>query len=278
MILVRVLLSTFLLLAAAGNVAGQITIMSFNIRYDNPDDGENRWENRRFEVAALITQHKPDFLGIQEGLNHQVTYLKGELKGYNYIGVGREDGQTKGEYAAIFYQPAAYEVVDQETFWLSETPEKPSKGWDAALERICTYGAFRDRESGKMVYVFNAHFDHVGELARLKSAELILKKVAEKGISDSAVIFMGDLNSTPESAPVLKINEVFTDGKRAASTFICPFGTFNGFDVTQPVTTRIDYIFVRNCTVGTYRHFDEKRNDGLWFSDHLPVLCEIEKL
>jgi len=277
MILVRVLLSTFLLLATAGNVAGQITVMSFNIRYDNPADGENSWENRKKWVSQLLVGFQPDFIGTQEGLHHQIAYLKTELNGYNYIGVGREDGKTKGEFAAIFYQPAAYEVVTQETFWLSETPEKPSKGWDAALERICTFGAFRHRESGKMVYVFNAHFDHVGEVARLKSAELILQKIAEKGLKDSIVVVMGDFNAEPTSAPIAHLSAYFSNKSMGVKqpTETSP-GTFNGFNATELPTKTIDYIFVRGQKIEQYEHITTRRKNGLWPSDHLPVFCEVK--
>ena len=163
------------LLVSSISRAQTLTTLTFNIRYDNPDDGKNSWEQRKTSVVALLEHYAPQIFGLQEGLLQQVRYLKEHLGPYNYVGVGREDGKEKGEYSPIFYDTTQYEMISNSTFWLSNTPEKVSVGWDAALERICTCALFRHQESGKYLWVFNTHFDHMGVKARQKSAQLLLK-------------------------------------------------------------------------------------------------------
>lgn len=271
----RALLFVVAHLVAFG-VVGQNSFMTFNLRYDNPADGDNSWPKRQAEVVALIDQLQPDFLGIHEGLQHQVDYIQAILPDYAFIGVGRDDGATQGEYAAIFYQPKKAELLWEKTFWLSETPEKVSKGWDAALSRICTIGAFRLREKNTRVYVFNTHFDHLGETARLKSAELILAKIRQLGLQDSALVLMGDFNSEPTSAPIALLSAYFSKkAPQPAAPDEGFVGTFNGFDATQLPTKRIDYIFVQGGNISRYEHITTRRANGLWISDHLPVFCEV---
>ena len=272
---VRVFLFALLQLVALG-AFGQNTFMTFNIRYDNPSDGKNSWPQRQAEVVSLIDQLQPDFLGIQEGLKHQVDYIQAMLPEYAFIGVGRDDGATQGEYAAIFYQPKKAELLWEETFWLSETPKEVSKGWDAALPRICTIGAFRLRQSNTRVYVFNTHFDHLGETARLKSAELILAKIRQLGLQDSALVLMGDFNAEPTSDAIAALSAYFSKKEEQPvepnEGFV---GTFNGFDATQLPSKRIDYIFVQGLNIVRYEHITTRRANGLWISDHLPVFCEV---
>ena len=136
------------------------TAMTFNIRYDNPSDGADNWVHRKQDMLDFILKLKPSVFGIQEGLAHQVGYLDSGLSGYKYFGVGRDDGKEKGEYCAIFYHVDQHELIKSGTFWLSETPHQISVGWDAAMERICTYGMLEDKSNGQKFWVFNTHFDH----------------------------------------------------------------------------------------------------------------------
>ena len=156
-----------------------LKVMSFNIRLNVDSDKENSWTNRKQDVADLLTYYHPDYFGVQEALPDQMKDIKNGLKNYDYVGVGRDDGKEKGEFSAIFYDTDRLQVLKSDTFWLSETPEKPSKGWDAALNRICTYAVFRDKKSKKEFMALNLHFDHIGNIARVKSSELILKKIKE---------------------------------------------------------------------------------------------------
>ena len=153
--------------------------LSFNIRYPSPHDGEDIWDNRKDAVAKLIHYYAPDIFGVQEATWMQMEFLNENLKAYAYIGVGRDDGDKGGEFSAIFYKTAQWKVLKNGTFWLSETPGEVSKGWDAALPRVCTYGLFENQTTKNKVWVFNTHFDHMGNKAREKSAEVILSKIKE---------------------------------------------------------------------------------------------------
>lgn len=270
----RTFLLVILLLPQLGLLA-QLDLMSYNIRYDNPNDGEDRWELRREAVAGLIDYYHPHFVGLQEALHHQVIFLEENTSGYARIGVGRDDGAMKGEYTAVLYDTSAYRLVKQETFWLSPTPDRPSVGWDAALERICTYGRFERREDGTEIHVFNAHFDHRGERARTESARLIAARIRELGLLDEKVVVMGDLNSTPETDALAALTEVLEDaGASVRQCLYGPIGTFSGFNLAASLDRRIDYVLTRNLQVKRYRHVDDRRADGRWVSDHLPVLVE----
>ncbi|MBN2264012.1 MAG: endonuclease/exonuclease/phosphatase family protein, partial [Prolixibacteraceae bacterium] len=145
-------------------------LMTYNIRYATDNDLENSWENRKEAMVKLLKQYQPDIFGIQEGLHLQVEYLKKNLSNYAYVGVGRDDAQTQGEYSAIFYDTTLFSLVSTNTFWLSETPEKVSLGWGANYHRVCTYGFLTHKASGREILVMNTHFDHQSELAREQSA------------------------------------------------------------------------------------------------------------
>ncbi len=252
-------------------------LISFNIRYDNTSDTINNWNKRKASLASLIQHYDADIVGIQEGLHHQVDYLNNALNGYSYVGVGRDDGQQKGEYSAIFYNSDKFKVLKTNTFWLSETPEKVSVGWDASMERICTYALFENVTSKKQFYVFNTHFDHRGMQARVNSAELIYKKIKEINTSDLPVILMGDLNLTPDTEPIQFLKKHLTDAMGISKKpFYGPKGTFNGFDQDRIMENRIDYIFVNNIEVLSYTHIDDRMANNMHISDHLPVLMTIK--
>ena len=182
-------------------------IMSYNIRYDNANDGINKWDNRKAEVYNLIERYKPAIIGIQEGLHHQITYLNSSLTHYKFIGVGRADGKLKGEFNPIFYNTSIFSVIKTKTFWLSKHSDTISVGWDAALKRICTYALFENNITRERFWVFNTHFDHIGVKARELSAKLILNKIESLNKDGLPVIFMGDLNSEPTSKPIKILND-----------------------------------------------------------------------
>lgn len=255
----------------------QVNVMTYNLRYANPDDGENYWELRKADVASLITYYQPDILGIQEGLIPQVSYLQETLTHYSYVGVGRDDGDLEGEFSAIFYNTDIFEPVTTHTYWLSETPDQPSVGWDAALERIVTFVMLKHKASGKLYPVFNTHFDHQGAVARLNSAKLILQKVGSLEESLERVIVMGDLNSEPDSAPIATFKSILNDSYEIATKApYGPPGTYNRFNTALVPQRRIDYIFTRGFSVKSYRQIDDRRDNGLYFSDHLPVFVQLE--
>lgn len=163
-----------------------LQLMTYNIRYDNPNDGPNAWPNRKDYVTSQLAFYEPDVFGIQEALHHQVEQISNALPQYNHVGIAR-DGEKLGEASPIFYKISRFELVQQNTFWLSETPNKISKGWDAALNRICTYVLLKDKKSKQKFWVFNTHLDHMGELARTNSIQLILSKISQLNTANSPV-------------------------------------------------------------------------------------------
>ncbi|RPI70663.1 MAG: endonuclease/exonuclease/phosphatase family protein, partial [Ignavibacteriales bacterium] len=174
-----------------------LKVMSYNIRVAF-DEGENSWNNRKEIVASLIKNYDPDIIGLQEVLKTQLDDLIERLPEYSWVGVGRDDGKMAGEYSAIFFKKERFEILEDSTIWLSDTPEIPSIGWDAAFKRIITWAKIKDRITEKTFHHFNTHFDHKGEMAQLESANLLNDKVAEIAGKNPAVV-TGDLNFTPDS-------------------------------------------------------------------------------
>jgi endonuclease/exonuclease/phosphatase family metal-dependent hydrolase len=251
-------------------------IATFNLRYDTASDGINAWGNRREWVRDLIRYHGFDIFGIQEGLANQVDFLA-EDGTFDYVGGGRDDGKRAGEFSAIYYNKKRFKRHEFGTFWLSPTPDVPSKGWDASLNRICTWAKLSDHASrGRDFYVFNTHFDHRGEEARRKSAELILEKI--KAIAgNKPFFFTGDLNSTPETPQIKLLSAELRNSRVATETKpYGPYGTANGFDINRPLDMHIDYIFVsKGIRVFKYAVLPDQW-DKRYPSDHLPVVIEAE--
>ena len=270
-------LLVFVLMALPIELASQTTnLISYNIKYDNTGDTINNWNDRKETMVHLLQHYNADIIGIQEGLHRQVTYLNEALPSFSYVGVGRDDGKQKGEYTAILYNSDKFKVLKTNTFWLSETPEKVSVGWDAALERICTYALFENRKTKKQFWVFNTHFDHRGVQARTKSAQLIYKKINEINTNKVPVVLMGDLNLTPETEAIRFLQQYLQDGMDISKKpFYGPLGTFNGFNQEHILMDRIDYIFVQDLEVLSYTHIDDRMANNKHISDHLPVLVTI---
>jgi endonuclease/exonuclease/phosphatase family metal-dependent hydrolase len=260
----------------------ELKVMTFNIRYDNPDDGENAWHVRKQYIPEIIKKNKVDFLGIQEGLKNQVDYLSKELVEYNRIGVGRDDGKEAGEFSAIFYNKKKFEKLESNTFWLSETPGIPGLGWDAVCNRIVTWGKFKDKKTARIFYVFNTHFDHMGKLARKNSA-LLIKRTIDSLCSGEPVIITGDFNSTVDSEPYRIITASENNSKYSfensenisSAKHEGPEGTFTGFDTSKEPTGPIDFIFVsKGIKVKSHKTLSVKFNNH-YPSDHFPVLAEL---
>lgn len=258
---------------------GSLRVMTFNIRYDEPRDGVNAWPNRKQKVADVIRFHKADLVGVQEALLTQLRDLERLLPDLAWCGVGRTDGKEAGEYSAILYRKSRFQLIQTDTFWLNETGKVGEKGWDAALPRIVTWAKFKDRVSGKTFVHFNTHFDHVGEKARAESSSLILKKAGEIHGKGPFVV-TGDFNVTQDSGAYKTIMAGTSVIKVADTRYASINGhfggnsTFNAFKELEPGRT-IDYIFVRDG-IKVFEHAAlSDRWDGLWASDHLPVLAEI---
>ncbi len=270
---------TFLLYAffVTNSVSQNISVMTYNVRYGLADDGENSWEYRKDFLASQLNFYNPDIFGTQEGLPFQVKYIDSQLLNHKFIGLSR-DGGDKGEYSAIFYNKGKFEVIEQHTFWLSPTPSKPSKGWDAACPRICTYGLFKDKQTKNKFWIINTHLDHIGIEARKESVHLILKKIKEINTKNYPLVFMGDLNAEPESKPIVSLKSVLNDSKEISNEKpFGPIGTFNAFKFNDSITKRIDYIFIsKNNTIKVNKYAVLSDSKDLKYpSDHLPVYVEL---
>lgn len=266
----------FMLLSAGAQPV--IKVMSYNIRLDVASDGENRWDARKDKVANLVNYYEPDFLGGQEVTHPQLEYLVNNLAGYSYIGVGRDDGKTKGEYSCIFFKADKFDVMQQSTFWLSPTPDSISKGWDAAIVRVCTYGLFKDKKTKQLFWVFNTHFDHVGRKARLESAKLIVKKIEELNTKNYPVILTGDFNSRPDDAPTQFLDTKLLNARTLSKLVHGPADTWNAFKFHEKLNGCIDYIFLKdhkNISVTKFITITDSY-DLKYPSDHLPVMATIE--
>jgi endonuclease/exonuclease/phosphatase family metal-dependent hydrolase len=271
--------------AVAGRAdAAAVRVMTFNIRYDNPDDGVDAWPNRRDRVAGLIRFHGADAVGVQEAEAHQLVELDARLPGFARVGVGRTDGREEGEFSAILYRTARLDMLASGTFWLSPTPEVVgSKGWDAAIERVATWARFRDRATGCTYVHLNTHFDHMGERAREESARLVRQRLATLA-AGLPVVVTGDLNVAPTTAAYRIFTRDTIAGAFAplADAFATtrtphygPTATWTAFKAIEP-GQRIDYVLV-SPGVAVHAHgILSDRWDDRFPSDHLPVLAVVE--
>ena len=253
---------------------GSLNVMSYNIRFNNPGDSINAWSNRKEWVKALVKFYDTDILGIQEGLSDQVDYLQ-TATGFAVEGVGRDDGKKAGEFVAIYYNPARFIKRLSGHFWLSETPDIPSKGWDAAIVRLCTWVRLYDKIRKQEFYVFNTHYDHVGVLARVKSSELIQKQIPLIA-GNLPVILTGDLNVTPQTESVATLKTFLSDAREVSQEPpYGPEGSFNGFKFNAALKDRIDYIFTsKHFKVLKYGILSDSKEQR-YPSDHLPVFSRV---
>ncbi len=264
------------------DISAQTTIkaMSFNIRLDAASDGENRWDLRKNRVAGLMQYYEPDFIGAQEVLHHQLTYLDSSLANYTYIGVGRDDGKTLGEYSCILYNQDKYIPLQQSTFWLAAKSDSVCMGWDAVCNRVCTYGRFKNKKSNQIVWVFNTHFDHVGKIARIESAKLILKKIKELNVRNEPVILLGDFNLRPTEEPIQKIASEMNNAKDISKMVYGNSDTWNAFKFKEKPNGAIDYIFLNKNTKWVVEKFATITDsyDLKYPSDHFPVMATMTLL
>lgn len=278
-------LMTFALgLLVTGSLWAQsLYVGTYNIRYNNPDDATegNGWKQRCPHLCDFINFEEPAIFGTQEVLVDQLHDLQKGLDGYNYLGVGREDGKEAGEYAAIFYKSNRLKVQDSGSFWLSETSEKPSLGWDAACVRICTWGKFMDKTTGKVFFFFNTHMDHVGIVARRESARLIISRIRELAKGQHTIL-TGDFNvdQTDEIYKIFSESGILRDCYAYAKQRMAPIGTWNDYMQDYRNKARIDHIFVSNdfdithygIFTNSYWLGKTRRN----ISDHYPVMVKLQ--
>lgn len=258
------------------SAAQTYTVGTFNLRYDNPRDSGNLWKDRAPLCAALIRFHDFDFLGTQEGLKNQLDDLLAALPEYALYGAGRDDGKDKGEHSAILYKKEKFKVLQQGDFWLSLTPENPGPGWDARLNRICSWLQLQEIKSKKQFFVFNVHYDHQGIQARKESSKLLLKKIREIA-GNGKVVLTGDFNGGHESEwyQTLATAGLLQDTYTKAEHPYAPNGTGHAFGKSLQHSVIIDHIFTTaGMTVNRWGILTDSFH-GKFPSDHFPVLASI---
>ena len=264
--------------AGPASTCEPLRVMSYNIRLDLESDGMNRWDNRRDQFIGQIRLMQPAILGLQEVLPGQKADLEKALPGYEFLGVARDDGRSKGEFSNLAIRRDTFRVRSSGTFWLSPTPGVPSKGWDAAYPRIATWAKLMRRGDGRRFLALNTHFDHVGETARLQSARQIVGWLSAQRRAGVTVIMTGDLNTEPGTPAIRELTKLgLRDTYDASRTpRVGPKGTFNNFVMVPSESRRIDYVLVGpSLAVESYAVLAWQGKDGRPASDHFPVIADL---
>ncbi len=268
-------LSILCMVITYATYAQTFTAMTYNIRYDNESDAPFYWAARKSAAAIMLKKEKPDLLGLQEALIHQVQFFDSILYDYGRIGVGRDDGKSEGEFSALYYDRSRFDVLDSATFWLSETPSRPSMGWDAACKRVVSWAKLKDKKNDKILYVFNTHFDHQGKKARMNSAKLLVERI--KSIASGyPVIVSGDLNATVEDAPI----QYLLNMGNLRNSRDCAVKK-KGSDVTYHNYGKIkegiiDFILISQELTVLENKIIDQPIDGMFLSDHNPVKVKLK--
>ena len=253
---------------AGNDKPAEITVISYNIRMGEAKDGTNSWEYRYPASAMMIEDQKPDVFGVQEAFDYQVRYMDEYCEGYKCFGVGREDGKRKGEHMSIFYNSKKIKMLKWGTYWLSETPDEPSKGWDAACMRTATWTLMKDKKSGNKFYYVNTHLDHVGVEARKKGLELIVNKIKEMNKEGYPMILTGDFNTKPDNHILDGLNAMMLSARNTAVKTDNGI-TYNGWGKGGSV---IDYIYYSGFTACTlFEVITKPYMERTYISDHFPI-------
>lgn len=249
-----------------------LKVMSYNIRYGEANDGTNSWGFRYQATLDMIQDQKPDVFGVQEALSYQVLFIEQNCKDYKYVGVGRDNGKKEGEYTAIFWNKKTVSLLKWGTFWLSETPKKPSLGWDAACYRTATWALMKDKKTGRRFYFVNTHLDHVGTDAQKNGLQLITDKLNELNAEAYPVVLTGDFNVTPESH-ALKTLEGKMKSARKVALKTDHKGTFNNWGKDSKVIDYIYYSGFDSCP--EFETVTKKYAKRTFVSDHFPVTARL---
>lgn len=259
-------------------VSSDLTVMSFNIRNGKANDGDNSWPNRRPLVAGVIEEYDPDIVGVQEAFRFQLDHLAKDLPHYTEVGEGRGGG-TADEYSAILYRSERFDLLDSGTFWLSDTPEKVSKTWGHYHYRICTWAHLKDRTTGDACYIFNTHFDHKSQPARVNSARLIRQRISQRKTKDP-VIITGDMNAGEDNPAIVLLKAEDSsyplfDTFRVRHPDAKDVGTGNGGYTGRTDGAKIDYILVSPSIETLDAKIDQAPRIGRYPSDHYPVTAKV---
>ncbi|MBE6241370.1 MAG: endonuclease/exonuclease/phosphatase family protein [Bacteroidales bacterium] len=253
--------------------SSELKVMSYNIRQGSVDDGTNSWMYRCPATIEMLEDQKPDIMGLQEALCDQVMFIEEFTKDYDYVGVGREDGKKKGEHMAIFWNKKTIKLLKWGTFWLSETPEKPSMGWDAACYRTATWALMKDKRTGEKFYFVNTHLDHVGAEARKNGLKLIVDRIGQINPEGYPMILTGDFNMKP-TAPELKELDSKMKSTRKVASKTDNHNTFNEWGKAKKDMI-IDYIYISDFTCLEYSTITKKYAEKTYISDHYPISARL---
>ena len=252
-----------------------LKVMSYNIRYGSADDGTNSWKYRWPATVEMLNDVKPDVFGVQEALDFQVEFISEMVRDYKGYGVGREDGKHDGEHMAIFWNKKTIKMIKSGTFWLSETPEKPSMGWDAACYRTATWALMKDKKTGKKFYFVNTHLDHVGREAQKNGLKLIVDRIASINPEGYPMVLTGDFNVRPSNDCLVDLDKIMTSTRKIAKKTDNK-GTFNGWRTDREGGV-IDYIYMSGfSSVPVYETIVKKYADKPFISDHYPIMSVLE--
>lgn len=271
----RIFIATLVLFACISLSAKQITVMSYNMRYGEAKDGANSWENRKPATPAMLNDCAPDVFGVQECLPFQAEWILSQCPQYDGYGLGRNDG-VKGERTEIFWKKDIFEVVDKGTFWLSTTPDVPSKGWDATHTRTATWVLLKYKKGGKCFYFVNTHLDHRGRVAMKEGLNLIYKWICEHNTAKLPVVLTGDFNMADNDAIILDFNGKMNNSRITTKKLINDVSTYHGYKDSKSRYV-IDYIYYDNFKKCTEHQVVTKSYLGIpYTSDHNPIMSVLQ--
>ena len=251
-----------------------LKVMSYNIRMGVAKDGTNSWEYRYPATALMLKDQMPDVFGVQEAFNFQIKFIEENFTDYDSFGVGRDNGKSEGEFMSIFWNKKTVKMIKSGTFWLSETPEKPSMGWDAACKRTATWALMKDKNTGKLFYFVNTHLDHKGAEARRKGLELIVSRIDEINPKGYPMILTGDFNIKPDNEALVGLEQRMQSARKIAPK-TDNNATFNNWGKVKSDMV-IDYIYVSGFSACTeYHTINEKYGDWKYISDHYPIYAKL---
>ena len=254
--------------------SSELKVMSYNIRLGSATDGTNSWMYRCPATLEMLEDQNPDVIGLQEALRDQVMFIEEFTKDYDYVGVGREDGKKEGEHMAIFWNKKTVKLMKWGTFWLSETPEKPSMGWDAACYRTATWALIKDKRTGEKFYFVNTHLDHVGAEARKNGLKLIVERIGQINLEGYPMVLTGDFNIKP-SAPELKDLDACMKSARKVALTTDSHNTFNNWGKAKSDMI-IDYIYISGfSSCLEYQTVTKKYAQRTYISDHYPIFARL---
>ncbi len=260
-------------LRAEDSQSDDLKVVSLNMRYGEAKDGTNSWQYRFPATIMMLRDQVPDVMGVQEALGYQIGMVLYDCENYKSIGVGRENGKKQGEHMSLLYNKKTISLSKWGTYWLSETPDKPSKGWDAACKRTATWALMKCKKSGKKFYIVNTHLDHVGVEARVKGLQLVVDRIAQMNKKNYPLILMGDFNVLPNDDALVGLNEVMKDTRKAAAK-TDNLHTFNNWGRSKSI---IDYIYFKGFSqCKEFQTIQKKYAERAFISDHFPIKAVFE--